>query len=44
MICHYVTTTGVAQKYYARPMHIRQIYPGSGAIASMCMKVPVKVS
>jgi hypothetical protein len=44
VVCNHVSKSGVVQKYYARPMHVRQIYPGSGAIATMCMKVPVKVS
>ena len=44
VICHHVTKTGVEQRYYARPLLIRQIYPGHGAVASMQMKVPVTIT
>ncbi|WP_077002958.1 hypothetical protein [Variovorax sp. KK3] len=44
VICSIVTKQGVQTRYYARPMSIRTIFPGSSAIASMRMKVPVKVT
>ena len=44
VICNIVTKTGVQTRYYAKPMSIRQIFPGSGAIASMRATVPVKVT
>ena len=43
VITSIVTKKGVTTQYFARPMHIRQVYPGGGAIASMSMKVPVSV-
>jgi len=43
VITNIVTKKGVTTQYFARPMHIRRIYPGGGAIASMSMKVPVSV-
>lgn len=44
VICNIVTKSGVEQRYYARPMALRQIYPGGASLATMRMKVPVKVS
>jgi hypothetical protein len=44
VICNIVTKTGVVQKYYARPMHIRQIYPNGGGVATMSPKVPVQIT
>ena len=44
VICNNVTKTGVQVRYYARPMNIRQIFPGNGAISSMRATVPVKVT
>lgn len=38
-----VTKQGAVTQYFARPMHIRQIYPGGGGIADMKIKIPVKV-
>jgi hypothetical protein len=44
VICNIVTKGGVEQRYYARPMALRQIFPGGASIANMRMKVPVKIS
>ena len=43
VITSVVTKTGATTQYFARPMHIRQVYPGGGAVASMKMKVPVQI-
>lgn len=43
VVTNVVTKTGAVTQYFARPMHIRQIYPGGGAVADMKMKIPVKV-
>ncbi|HEU4630716.1 MAG TPA: hypothetical protein VFS08_13275 [Gemmatimonadaceae bacterium] len=44
VICNIVTKTGVEQRCYARPMALRQIFPGGASLANMQMKVPVKIS
>jgi hypothetical protein len=43
VITSVVTKAGVVVQYFARPMHIRQIYPGGSSVASMQMTIPVKV-
>ncbi len=44
VVCNIVTKKdGVQQRSYARPMAITKVFPGGGAVASMKMKVPVKV-
>jgi hypothetical protein len=43
VIVTHVTKKGVRYNYYARPMHIRRIYPGSSAVATMAMTVPMKL-
>jgi hypothetical protein len=44
VMCNIVTKKdGVQSRIYARPMAITKVFPGGGAVASMQMKVPVKV-
>ena len=44
VICNVVTKKVVTRVKYARPISIRQIFPGGGGVADMRIKVPVTLS
>lgn len=45
VVCNHVTKAGVDVRYYARPMALKEIYPGGAThAADMRFKVPLKIT
>lgn len=45
VVCNHVTKTGVDVRYYARPMAVKEVYPGgAGHTANLDWKVPPKIT